>query len=71
MLPSSHTRWAITDGYVWLQENEATVLDSTLEKDTCFNVGPNNIASYIKVDPDKLALRVKREKQRGLMSQRT
>lgn len=46
-----------TDGYLWLQENETTILDSALGKDTCFNVGPNNIAGYIKVDPDKLALK--------------
>ena len=29
-----------------------------MKKDTCFNVGPNDIASYIKVDPNKLALKI-------------
>lgn len=32
-----------------------------MKKDTCFNVGSNNIASYIKVDPNKLALKIKRK----------
>lgn len=35
------------------------ILDYTiLKKDTCFNVGSNNIASYIKVDPNKFALKI-------------
>lgn len=29
-----------------------------MKKDTCFNVGPNDIASYVKVDPNKLALKI-------------
>lgn len=35
------------------------ILDyAIMKKDTCFNVGPNDIASYIKVDPNKLALKI-------------
>jgi hypothetical protein len=33
-----------------------------MKKDTCFNVGPNNIASYIKVDSNKLALKINKRK---------
>lgn len=36
-----------------------------MKKDTCFNVGPNNIASYIKVDPNKLALKINYKKKKN------
>ena len=55
----------IKDGCLRLQENEAIILDRAIaKKDTCFNVGPDNIASYIKVDPNKLALKRERENWR-------
>ena len=34
-----------------------------MQKDTSFNIGPDNIAIYIKVDPDELPLR---ERERGI-----
>lgn len=38
------------------------ILDyAIMKKDTCFNVGPNDVASYIKVDPNKLALKIKKK----------
>lgn len=37
-----------------------------MKKDTCFNVGPNDIASYIEVDPNKLALKINYKKNKKL-----
>ena len=34
-----------------------------MKKDTCFNVGPNDIASYVKVDPNKLDLKINYKKK--------
>ena len=42
-----------------------------MKKDTCFNVGPNNIASYIKVDPNKLALKINYKKKNAENKLRT
>lgn len=36
------------------------------EKDTCFNVGPNNISSDIKVDADEFPLQQKIEVSEAL-----
>ena len=50
-----------------LQRKLFSILNNAImKKDTCFNVGPNDIASYIEVDPNKLALKINYKKNKKL-----